>query len=228
MNVDRLGIDVGSDLKRLAANHQLAMIFDVGGNIGQTALYFAEAFPRATIHTFEPVPETFAQLMSSVKGHENIRAHNVALGASSGVAKMNLTQRSETNSLLGSGGPFGTVDVEMDTVDKFAERNGIDDLDVLKIDVEGYELEVLKGASVLLHQGRIRFVYAECVFAPDTKMPHTSFLDIHEALTRSGLCFVSCYTESFKLEIGCAMANVLYANQARLPKFVPGRVKNVF
>src|SRR5207244_368202 len=65
---DRLGVDVVRDIKKLRSDNRyrahlagesVDTIFDIGGNVGQSAVRFAKAFPNAQVHTFEPVPETF-------------------------------------------------------------------------------------------------------------------------------------------------------------------------
>src|SRR5437016_4754791 len=87
---DRLGVDVVRDVKRLRADARyrthlaggsVETIFDIGGNVGQSALRFARAFPTAQVHTFEPVPETFRQLAANVRRYKNIHAHFHGFGS---------------------------------------------------------------------------------------------------------------------------------------------------
>jgi hypothetical protein len=73
-----------------------------------------------------------------------------------------------------------------------------------------------------LKEGRIRFVYAECIFSPNAEMPHISFFDLNQVLEKAGFCFVNYYAESFNLRLGCAQGNVLYALRSKLPKYVQG------
>jgi predicted O-methyltransferase YrrM len=68
--IDHLGVDVEVDLQRLTASDPLRMIFDVGGNFGQTALRFSRAFPSARIFTFEPVTESFRKLKANLTGRQ--------------------------------------------------------------------------------------------------------------------------------------------------------------
>jgi FkbM family methyltransferase len=223
----RLGLDVELDLARLTADQPVRTIFDVGGNFGQTARRFASAFPMATIFSFEPVPTSFDRLIQSTRHHERIKAFNLAMGDEAGTATMHLTDSAGSNSIVRVGSATGAVDVSVDTVDAFADRQTTGTIDLLKIDVEGYELQVLMGASRRLREGRIRFVFAECVFSPNSEMPHTSFFDLHRVLDGAGLCFVNYYAEAFNLRLGCAQGNVLYALRSTLPGRAPGRVRNI-
>src|SRR4051812_36845319 len=61
-------------------------IFDVGANVGQTALKFAIAFPEARIFCFEPVTSTLRKLGKNVQGFRSITCHQLALGAEAGEA----------------------------------------------------------------------------------------------------------------------------------------------
>lgn len=225
---DHLGVDVEVDLQRLTAAEPLRTIFDVGGNFGQSALRFSRAFPQARIFTFEPVPDSFRKLVANIAGRGGIEAFNHGFGDVPGSFKIQIQPNAGGNTLIGSKSPLGSVEIRLETLDAFASENGIELIDLLKIDVEGYELQVLRGAAGLLKRGAVRHVYAECVFAPDPVFSHTDFFELHRMLTALGFCFVASYTESFRLAGGCAMGNVLYALKSRLPVSAPGRVKNIF
>jgi FkbM family methyltransferase len=225
---DHLGVDVEVDLQRLTAAEPLWTIFDVGGNFGQSALRFSRAFPQARIFTFEPVPDSFHKLQRNITGRGGIEAFNHGFGDVPGSFEIQIQPNAGGNTLIGSKSPLGSVEIRLETIDAFAAENGIESIDLLKIDVEGYELQVLRGAAGMLARGEVRHVYAECVFAPDPVFSHTDFFELHRMLTGLGFCFVASYAESFRLAAGCAMGNVLYALKSRLPASAPGRVKNIF
>lgn len=225
---DHLGVDVEVDLQRLTAAEPLRTIFDVGGNFGQSALRFSRAFPQARIFTFEPVPDSFRKLRVNIAGRGGIEAFNHGFGDVPGSFEIQIQPNAGGNTLIGSKSPLGSVEIRLETLDAFASENGIESIDLLKIDVEGYELQVLRGAAGMLTRGAVRHVYAECVFAPDPVFSHTDFFELHRMLTGLGFCFVASYAESFRLAGGCAMGNVLYALKSRLPVSAPGRVKNIF
>jgi FkbM family methyltransferase len=222
-SIDRFGIDVDLDLARITSADPLKTIFDVGANIGQTARRFARAFPSAdTICSFEPVPASFADLQATVKSLPQVRIFNCALGDAAGTVQISLGPNSLCNSLRSIRDATGSLAVSIDTLDNVCDSNQIDSVDLLKIDVEGFELPVLRGADRRLSSGKIRYIYAECVLAPNAEMPHTSFFELHHLLSEKGFCFVSYYPEGFKLRLGCAVGNVLYALRECLPTGVPG------
>jgi FkbM family methyltransferase len=225
---DHLGVDVELDLQRLTAAEPLRMIFDVGGNFGQSAIRFSRAFPKARILSFEPVPGSFRKLQANIAGLGGIEAFNHGFGDVPGSFEIQIQPNAGGNTLVGTASPLGSVQIRLETLDAFSVKKGVEGIDLLKIDVEGYELQVLRGAVGMLARGAVRHVYAECVFAPDPVFPHTDFFELHRMLTGLGFCFVASYAESFRLAGGCAMGNVLYSLKSRLPTRAPGRVKNIF
>jgi len=220
MRTDRIGVDMELDLARLTAFSPLRTIFDVGGNTGQTALRLASAFPTARIFSFEPVPQTFDKLSQAVKHREGIAAVNSALGEKPGSVFINLTDNSQTATILATSSASNSVSIPVETIDRFAKTNGIETIDLLKIDVEGYEMQVLKGAEKLFHEASVRYVFAECVLKVDAVSPHTTFFELDKYLNEHGFCFFNYYAESFRLRDGCALGNVLYALHSKLPRVV--------
>lgn len=227
VSTGRLGVEIELDLARLTHGREVDVIFDVGGNFGQTARRLASAFPGATIYTFEPVPSSYAHLLKSVRRYRRIKPYNIALGESRGVASVFLTADAGTNSIKPVRSATGKVDVPIDSADNIAEQLHLKNIDLLKIDVEGYELPVLRGCRRLLAERRIRFIYAECVLSPNDDLPHTDFFALHRVLDQAGFAFVGYYAESFFLRRGCAHGNVLYGLRSALPERAPGRVKNI-
>lgn len=154
------------------------VIFDVGANIGQTALHYRALFPGATIHCFEPFPPSFEQLRVAVGRDPHAQLHLLALAASSGSARLKVNRSAATNSLLPSderaahywGGGLldteGEVEVVTRTLDEFCAAQGIGRVDVLKLDVQGAEYAVLEGARATLTAQRVDVLYMEVITAP--------------------------------------------------------------
>lgn len=135
------------------------VVFDIGGNIGQTSFNVAlKTGSAGKIYTFEPFYENFERLSSNLKLNpqfSNITIENLALGSEVSTVKM--YKDCETN----SGGnrvlpetltenESNIVEVPVTTLDLYCEKHNIKHIDVIKIDVEGYEMAVLKGAVTTL------------------------------------------------------------------------------
>ena len=191
----RYGSDPLLDLDRLLSD--IRTILDVGANEGQTALPFARAFPEATVFAFEPVPRTFSTLRARTASVDRIRCFELALGDYDGEATISLAGKSGQNSLLNVAEPGpGTITVPVVRGDTWAPAHEVEHVDVLKIDAEGYDLEVLAGFEQLLTASSVRAVLVECEFDRVRPEPHTSFFALYEHLTARGLGFTTLYTDS--------------------------------
>jgi FkbM family methyltransferase len=154
------------------------VIFDVGANVGQTALRYRSLFPRAVLHCVEPFGPSFEQLNKALDGDSNVVLHRLALAAASGSARLNVNTSAATNSLLQSDARAArywgrglldterTVEVVTRTLDELCAERNIRHIDVLKIDVQGGEYAVLEGARDLLSAQRIDLIYMEVIMAP--------------------------------------------------------------
>jgi FkbM family methyltransferase len=166
----RFGVEPFFDIKRLSEtwNYPINKFFDVGANEGQTALNARRVFPHAEIFSFEPHPTTYSALISKLAHRTNFSCLNLALGSQSGEFEMFEYESSVLNSMVPDAHfavRFGTegrrVPVQCTTLDGFCSENSIDALDVLKIDTEGFELEVLRGGSRMLQRRAIKFIFVE-------------------------------------------------------------------
>jgi FkbM family methyltransferase len=150
------------------------VVFEVGAFDGRDAVRYAELFPRAKVYAFEPVPESFALLQEKARQTASIVPINVALSDHVGTASFHLSNWVDASSLLRpavTGSTFDkyqeshrTIAVSVDSIDATCERLGIDHIDLLKIDAQGAELRILKGAAKTLSKRKIRLIYVEVQF----------------------------------------------------------------
>lgn len=169
------------------------VIVDVGAHIGITALEFADAFPDAIVHAIEPGSENFERLESNLSGKPHIQRHKLAIGAAPGEATLMIEPDHPSTAHIGSGdGASETVEVM--TFDTFCETRGIEQVSLMKIDTEGYELEVLKGAAGMVASRRIDFIKLECGVNPDFGA-HVSLPEIMEHLAGIGYRLFGIYDQ---------------------------------
>lgn len=208
------GQDWTYDLIRFARRRDLRTIIDVGANVGQTAHHCRRFFPRATIHCFEPVPETVARLQQAVANDSATRVHALALSDRVGSASVAFGRDSEAARIVDAPAGLGCT-VATDTLDRFAQSAGLEQIDLLKIDVEGHELAVLSGAGELLAARRISAIYVEAGFETSDPL-HTHFSNVHAVLKRHGFFCAGLYDAwrypDARYRIG--FANFLYWNPA--------------
>ena len=128
---------------------------DVGANTGVYSLLMAASNPGTTVHAFEPVPSVFARLRANVElnGFDNVHVHEVAVSDVSGQADIHVPGEgvpTESSLLPGFRPGTDTVPVRVTTLDDFVSENGIERVDVVKIDTEGTARMVIAGARRML------------------------------------------------------------------------------
>lgn len=158
-------------VRSLIWRNEEIMIIDAGANRGQSVKAYRAAFPRATIHAFEPSPRVFNDQLLPEYGHTaNVRLWNIALGCQCGTQTLLENSSSVMTSFLTPGEAcWGSIvqrtEVAMTTLDSFTSNNDIEFIHILKIDTQGFDLEVLKGATRLLNEARIGMIAIEINFA---------------------------------------------------------------
>ena len=166
--LEKLGRDPYLDMSKFVVN-SAPVLFDVGANYGQTIEHFNKIFPGATIHSFEPSPNVFDFLLKKAGEMNNLRVWNYGVGAVSGSGMFNENKHQNMSSFLelgreGWGEIKYTTKTSITSIDDFCRDRKIPNMDILKIDTQGYELEVLKGASKMLSTGKIGLLYFEVNF----------------------------------------------------------------
>jgi len=217
------------DLKYFLKEKTLETVFDVGANVGQTAELITQHFPDSTTYSFEPVPRTFDLLTERMKPFANVKPVNIAFGDQAGQAEILTIPFSERNTLLvnrrekkASDTEEEMVTVNIDTVAHFCLQKNIESINLLKIDTEGFEINVLKGSEKLLKEGKIDYILAECTFyQPENLDPHGDFVEILNYLHPFNYRVISFYTAAVD-NFGWCWGDVLFQ---KVTTQVPGGLK---
>ncbi len=160
-----------------------AVIFDVGANIGQSALWYARSFPEAVIFAFEPFQLIYEELVRSVRRNDQIHCEHMALMDRTG----EIRAPSISNPLHQSGKVISSTVgesfecVTVQTVDSFAKEREIEHIHILKTDTEGFDLQVLSGASRMLERRKISCILTEATLFEDDG-DHTSLSKLKTVL----------------------------------------------
>jgi FkbM family methyltransferase len=159
---------------KLASGHSEGCILDIGANIGTVTIPLAQSFPQYTIHAFEPQRHVFYQLAGNVSLNDlyNVELHMCALGPCNKIVTIDLPDY-KTNTNVGAwsmseevrrnnpeakaGGKF--QDIVVKTLDSFEFNQPVR---LVKIDVEGMELDVLVGANDFLREHNYPPLVYEC------------------------------------------------------------------
>ncbi|MBM3210857.1 MAG: FkbM family methyltransferase [Deltaproteobacteria bacterium] len=201
--------DIRFILKKCTGRNDLKCCIDGGAHRGETSLALVDAFPQAIIYSFEPEPENFKVLCQNTESYAGIRPLNLALGEANQFVTFYKNYDSQTGSLLAGADSctkyaekaeqmqlLENIDVEMTTLDDWAETHNISSIDLIKLDLQGYELNALIGAKNLLKNKRVTFLLIEVIFVPAYKN-QSQLAELYEFVTQMGYRLVSLYPSEF-------------------------------
>lgn len=166
------------------------VVWDVGANIGYYSRKFADASgPNGKVFAFEPFPATVDRLKLETAGHQTVHVVPVALGAETASVRMQVggDDIGATNKIIGGAGAEGVAEVTVTTGDLLLKHGDVEAPHIIKIDTEGFELDVLEGMAGLLSNPRLRAVFVEVHFGnlAERGMPNAP-ARIEALLLRSG------------------------------------------
>ena len=137
-----------------------SVFFDVGGHAGYIALYGSRLANQ--VFTFEPKESNyhFSKRIIALNSIQNILSFQMAVGSRSG----KLFFENGLTSSTGKMSAKGTIPVEVISIDEFIHTNRIDKVDLVKIDVEGFEVEVIRGMREVLKNVALKKIFVEVHF----------------------------------------------------------------
>jgi len=181
-------------LRQLAPD--IKTVFDGGANVGQFARAAAETYPGASIYCFEPLRAAAAQLCRNLADRPQVQLVESALGSRDGTAVFHPNESSQSSSVLPQTATHARsfsqdkqltpIEVSVMRLDTFASGKLLPPPILIKLDLQGFELEALKGAPDLLR--RTDYVLAETVFEPMYE-EEPLFADVQSFLDAAGFAF---------------------------------------
>jgi FkbM family methyltransferase len=157
------------------------VIYDVGANVGTWTLLAKALMPAAQIHAFEPLPQHHGEFERNTAPTSGVHLHKLALGEAAGTASIRVMSFSDASSLLplAAAGEeqwhireVGQQHVRVEAMDAWQRDGGWPLPSVIKLDVQGFELGVLRGgrqcldhaAAVLVELSFREFYEGQCLF----------------------------------------------------------------
>jgi len=165
------GTAAGTEYSRLLRKLNCKHVVDIGANGGQFVLIARKCFPDVGIDSFEPLAEPADRLEKVFANDVNTHLHRCAIGAEKTTMTIHVSERDDSSSLLPIGpnqselfphtGERELRETQVLPLHEAMDTEEISSPALLKIDVQGFELEVLKGRSML---DRFSCIYVECSF----------------------------------------------------------------
>jgi FkbM family methyltransferase len=151
------------------------VIYDIGANIGTWTLLAKAIFPAAEIHAFEPLDRLKGEFLRRTSGVTDLYLHPIALGSSAAAMPLKVTNFVDASSLLNLAEthaklyglrPVGEESVQVERLDDYVQRLALRPPNLLKFDIQGYELEALRGAE-------------KCLQTADAVLSEVSFVELY-------------------------------------------------
>ena len=210
------------------------IIFDVGANKGQSIDRFLKVNNEAIIHSFEPILDEYNLLRNKYNNFENIKLNNLALGEKKTKKNFNVTKHSGNSSFLNlkkdtdwlklRAKQLGVnednyvkekLEVDINSLDSYCAENSIANIDIIKIDTQGYEEQILIGGKKMIENQKIDALEIEIVFSSIYEK-YISFSDIEKYLIPNNYRFSGIKLHNNNLFSGSIFfADVLFLNKKK-------------
>jgi len=160
-------------IKRLLSTENKPIIFDVGAHAGEMAKRYRKIFPNAKIYSFEPILDCFNHLRELFKADNDLHVFPFAISDQPGEKEFFINQNLGSSSLLSSTSrgknlwgnraleTHSQTKVQCQTLDQFCSENDIEHIHLLKLDIQGAELDALRGAERILESGMVDIIFTE-------------------------------------------------------------------
>ncbi len=168
----RYGVGAGTEHQKVIGSCRCRSVVDIGANRGQFSLVARRCYPDCRIIAFEPLPGPAEQFRRVFAGDRQVTLRESGIGPRNGMETIHVSGKDDSSSFLPitalqeqmfpGTAEVGQQSVEVGPLSKFVSPKGIAPSALLKLDVQGYELEALKGCEDLL--GCFQHVYVECSF----------------------------------------------------------------
>jgi FkbM family methyltransferase len=160
--------DIALYIAERVPNVQMNTVLDVGANVGWWTFKFIQHFKEAKFYLFEPVTSLHDQILPLLTKHAGrhdpatrVEIFRLALGDTPGRGRTTTLPNVTTNRLVDDPASAATEEVEIETGANFCTKHGIEHINFLKIDCEGFDLKVLLGFRELLERQAIDFIEVE-------------------------------------------------------------------
>ncbi len=150
-------------IKKLKKGLEHGIIFDIGAHIGDWSTFLMNEYVDLDykLYMFEPSIKTYNKLIQNIVESENKKCHNLGFGDKEEILTIHYDSMDQGNASILSKNTKYSEEVSIITIDHFCTQNHIKSIDFIKMDVQGYEYNILQGAKDFLDSGKIKFIQFE-------------------------------------------------------------------
>ncbi len=134
------------------------IIFDIGGNIGSSALFYSKIAPFSRIYSFEPHPDTYNCALENLSLNESNNIHLINLGIGNKKENLKMYEVNQhnpgMNRILEGDRNFPYKLIKLDTMANICNELNIEKIDFIKIDVEGFEYAVISSGEYIIRKSK--------------------------------------------------------------------------
>ena len=217
----RQGVAASIEHKSVLQNLDCRSVIDIGANRGQFALVARHYFPEAKIISIEPLPKPSEKFHQIFSADSAVVLHNIAIGPNSEECSMHVSARDDSSSLLPISslqeknfpgtGEVGIIEVHVAPLSSVVNEDDIIGPAMLKLDVQGFEMDALRGCESLLH--KFEWVFCECSFV-ELYSGQKLAADVIAWLSDKGFYIKGIYNTSYDSEGLAIQADFLFQRNA--------------
>jgi len=210
------GVSFKNDIRKFFPNWEPNTIFDIGANIGQTALTYHKLWPKAKIYSFEPIPSTYKKLKENTNNNGRISPYQLAFGSKEGNVIMNEGKNSLLSSIedISDQDIKNKIEVDITTINSFCTAKKIRKINLLKIDTEGHDLEVVKGGGSMCENSNIDFMLLE--FGIKSGKGKIALSDLVNGLSKYQMSCIGIYDQEIWKQRKIYYGNALFISDKLL------------
>ena len=222
---------------------QEPIIFDIGANDGESIERFKKIFSKFKIYSFEPDDNAFQRLKKNYHNKENIEIFDFGISNRDGNQKFYSYDHDKISSLMrldadsklfksrkiakNSGEDFEkSKDIKIVKLDSFVKDKDIPRINILKIDVQGYEPEVIEGAKYLIDNNKIDIIEMEIILGYGYSKS-ISFYDIEKNLNNQEYKLAAINYDSNIISFSNYQIDVIYVSKMIFEKIKDLHHKNI-
>ena len=206
-------------IKHLKKDLQDGVIFDIGANIGDWSKFVIQEYVDISykIYMFEPSLATFKQLKNNITESNKSLLYPIGFGDKQETSQIFYDNEAQGSaSILMKDAKF-SEEIKIETIDGFCKENNIEKIDFLKMDVQGYEYNILLGSKEMLSNGKIKYIQFE--FDEPNIVNRIFFKDFWELLHNEYEIYHSLYNGLVKIKnYDCKLENFSCMNYLAVKK----------